>query len=97
MNKKLKIIIEFIIAFYLFFCITDCFRLKGAKFDTKPLITISMNYDKDKTIYNGLGYSITYLHPTEIQVRNNKTYINHTGEGAIFKFLFITLWSGMLD
>lgn len=60
MKKILFIIIDVLIVYFVFVGI-DAYRIQSMSFEeVKPLITIDEEKTDDKTIYFGLGYSVTY-------------------------------------
>lgn len=60
MKKILFIIIDILVVYFVFVGI-DAYRIQSMSFeDVKPLITIDEEKTDKKSIYFGLGYSVTY-------------------------------------
>lgn len=60
MKKKIFLTIVILLIIYFIFVTIDCIRLRNAKVDTKPFITISLAEYENGNKYMGLGYSVKY-------------------------------------
>lgn len=102
MNKVIKIILISLGIFVLvlgIYIVVDCIRLKNAKFDTRPLITLNeevkdykTNTDNSYIKYTGIGYTIKYRYYYD--KLSTDAVILRNGYGAEFKLLDkILIWA----
>ena len=102
MKKKIICIVAICIVFvmslsYIGFVLNESNHLKGAKFNTKPTITLFEMEENGVTTYVGPGYWITYSKTINEYEENGITYIMEAGQGAEFKWFGITLWDWRLN
>ena len=92
MKKNICIIIVSIVLLYVLFVTVDCVRLRNAKVDTRPLITVKAVENENK--YIGLGYSVTYYVDSIVDNTNGITENIELGYGAEFRLLDkILIWA----
>lgn len=85
MKKKIFLTIVILLIIYFIFVTIDCIRLRNAKVDTKPFITISLAEYENGNKYMGLGYSVKYYKDKQD---------NENGYGAEFRvFDKILIWA----
>lgn len=98
--KALIVIVVTLLVCYVGLVVIDCIRLQIAKFDTKPLITISEElecFDQQTheyyNKYKGLGYSITYSYYIDETSAENNIGVDANGaEFRLFDKIMIWAW-----
>lgn len=94
MKKYIKVIfisILSIVIMYTIFIVIDCIRLRNAKSETKPFITVSLAEYENGNKYTGLGYSVKYY---KDRLKDTNGNIVESGCGAEFRlFDKILIWA----
>jgi hypothetical protein len=92
MKKKVLIAIGMILAIYISFVTIDCVRLGNTNSETKPIITVSLAEDENRSKYMGLGYSVTYYKDRQDNIDENIDKNVYGAEFRLFDTILIWAW-----
>ena len=77
---------------YLLFVTIDCIRLRNAKNDAKPFITISLAEYENGNKYTGLGYSVKYYKNSQQDTNGDMLEKSYGAEFRLFDKILIWAW-----
>lgn len=92
MKKKVWIAIGIILAIYISFVTIDCVRLGNTNSETKPIITVSLAEEENRSKYMGLGYSVTYYKDGQENPDGNIVKNVYGAEFRLFDTILIWAW-----